>query len=319
MKNSRILVVGYNAWDVLAPLPEVPPPDSKYEVEAIHSCGGGPGATAAFALAGLGDRVRLVTALAGDAAGRDQRAELEAAGVDLASSPVFPDALSPRALILVDPADGCRRILWTRGDLPALPPEAAPPGLLDDVDLLHCDSHEPGACIPLAREARRRGIPVVLDGGTARAGMSDLAPLCSDVISSRIFAPALTGRDDPGEALAGLLAMGPRRVAMTFGAAGCLARDAAGVFHVPAFAVAVRDTTGAGDAFHAGYSHALAAGLDFRECLRWGAAVAALGCRGWGGRSTLPDSAETIDLLRAGDVRAETPPDFVSPPEDPMC
>lgn len=316
---ATILVIGYNAWDVLAPVPRIPDPDSKFEVERIVSCGGGPGATAAFALARLGDRVRLATALAGDEAGERQRRELEAVGVDLGPSRVFPGASSPRALILVDPADGARRILWSRGDLPPLPASAARAEWLDGADLLFCDSHEPQLCAPLAREAGRRGLPVVLDGGTAREGMAELVPLCTDVVSSRIFAPALTGRDDPADALRALAAMGPRRVAMTFGEAGCLALDGGRTFHVPAFAVPVRDTTGAGDAFHAGYAHALAAGEEFRDCLRWGAAVAALGCRGWGGRETLPDAPAAADLLRRGRSRSEKPEAGPGPDPGPMC
>ncbi len=310
---TRILVVGYNAWDVITPLPEVPPADSKFEVETIRAGGGGPGATAAVALARLGCEVRLATALAGDDPGRMQRAELEAAGVDLSLSPVFARARTPRALILVDPADGSRRILWTRGGLPSLAPDIAGPDWLDGIDLLYCDSHEPALCLRLAAAARERDLPVVLDAGTARAGMSELTPLCTDVISSEIFAPALTGVADPPGALRALAALGPRRVGMTFGAAGCVGLDEGGFLHVPAFAVPVVDTTGAGDAFHAGYAFGTAAGLDFEECLRRGAAVAALKCRRYGGRDGLPTLSELDELLRGGGSRPQSPPGWPFP------
>ena len=62
----------------------------------------------------------------------------------------------------------------------------------------------------------------------------------------------------------------------------------------------VKDTTGAGDAFHAGYAFALADGLEFRACLDWGSAVAGLKCRDWGGRRGLPYLQEVLRLIETG-------------------
>ena len=68
------------------------------------------------------------------------------------------------------------------------------------------------------------------------------------------------------------------------------------IFRVPAFSVPVVDTTGAGDAFHAGAAFALASGRPWADSLRWGAAVAALKCREAGARGGLPTAAETAAL-----------------------
>ncbi len=302
----RILVIGYNAWDDLVAAPAGLPRDGKVEAAAIVMSGGGPAANAACALARLGARVRLVTPLADDLPGRMQRGELEAAGVDCSLSPTRAGCGSPRAVILVAPG-GERTILWRRGDLPPLAAGEVRAEWVADADLLLCDSHEPAAAAVLARAARRRGVPVVLDGGTARAGMAGLVPLCTDVLSSTIFAPALTGERDPAGALRALRRLGPERVAMTFGPAGCLALEGDAVVHVPAFRVDAVDTTGAGDAFHGGYAHARARGLGWRECLEYGSAVAALACRALGGRAGLPTPLEVEALLRGGARRSERP------------
>lgn len=307
-----LLVVGYNAWDVLAPLPASIPRDAKLETPGLTMGGGGPAATAAVALARLGARVRLVTPLADDLAGRLQRLELAGAGVDLAFSPLRPGAASPLAVSLID-ADGSRSILWCRGDLEPLAVAEIDADWLDGSDVLLCDSHEPAAASALARAARSRGIPVVLDGGSVRPGLSELVALCDDVIASATFAPALTGESDPGDALRALARRGPARVATTFGAAGCLRLVDGVVEHRPAFAVPVVDTTGAGDAFHAGYAFARGLGRDFDTCLAWGAAVAAHGCRALGGRAGLPTRAEVEALLRDGRPRSERPVWRVSP------
>ena len=297
---GRILVLGYNAWDVNLSVDGFPPLDSKVAVDDIRVGGGGPGATAAVALARLGARVRLVTRFGDDLPGEFQQCELRAAGVDISASEVVAGHRSPLAVIMVHPQTGQRTIFWSRGDLPPLPPEAAVTGWLDDADLFYTDGHENAAALVLAAEARRRGIPVVMDAGSVRPGAAELVAEVSDLISSEVFAPALTGCPAAPAALRAVRLRGPRHVAMTFGAGGVLGLVDDQVCHVPAFAVPVVDTTGAGDAFHAGYALARSAGRDFAACLEYGCAVAALKCTDYGGRRGLPDAAAVAELLATG-------------------
>ena len=293
----HILVVGYNAFDVTVPVDGEVTPDAKHEVPFIRLGGGGPGATAAVALAQLGARVTLVTALTDDFAGKQQRRELEEAGVDVSLCPVFKGQQSAMAVILVDARKRQRTIFWSRGKLPQLDPDLVDPSWLDGVDLLYHDGHEPFLVGPLAQQARRWGMPVVMDAGGVRHGSSDLVRLSTDVVSSQFFAPELTGTDNPEQALRSLAQLGPERVAMTFGERGLLALVDDQAQAVPAYDLPVVDTTGAGDVFHAAYAFALAHGRDFVHCLRFGAAAAVLKCRTWGGRPGMPTLAEVDGVL----------------------
>jgi ribokinase len=251
--------------------------------------------------------VRLVTPLTDDLPGRCQRDELLAAGVDLGLSPEYFGHQSAKAVILVHPETEERTIYWSRGDLPHISANEVDPAWLDQTDLLYLDGHEPEAALALAPQARRLGLPVVLDAGTVRTGSHQLVSICSDVMGSRRFAPDLTGEEDPFAALQLLKEMGPSRVGMTFGKGGVLGLDDEAPVAIPAYDVPVVDTTGAGDAFHAGYALALAHGQDFPTCLRWGAGVAALKCRSWGGRQALPDLPGLTAFLAQASIRPLAP------------
>ena len=68
---------------------------------------------------------------------------------------------------------------------------------------------------------------------------------------------------------------------------------------MPAFPIAVVDTTGAGDSFDAGYLDAFLRGAAPRECLRRASACGALSTRGSGGTATQASREEVDAFLRA--------------------
>jgi sulfofructose kinase len=70
--------------------------------------------------------------------------------------------------------------------------------------------------------------------------------------------------------------------------------DGEGYFELPAFSVAVQDTTGAGDVFHGAYLAMLSRGMDTRQAALYAAATSAIKCTRVGGRAALPDF-ETLD------------------------
>ncbi len=297
--SPRILVIGYNAFDITLPFDHYPELDSKTEVPFIRLAGGGPGATAAVAMSRLGAKVHLVTPLTDDPGGLTQKMELLQAGVDLTGSPVLKGQECAKAVILARPGSGERTIFWSRGDLPRLKEGHWQDSWLDGVDLLYLDGHEPDISLMACRQARHQQVPVVLDAGSVRDGSHELVALCTDVISSANFATDLAQVDDPLLALRRLKERGPMRVAMTFGPEGILAL-ADDFFAVPSFQVETVDTTGAGDVFHAGYAFSMARGGAFAANLEFGAAVATIKCAHWGGRGGLPDLPQVVQMLENG-------------------
>jgi sulfofructose kinase len=148
-------------------------------------------------------------------------------------------------------------------------------------------------------QARKDRVPTLLDAVLgAREALPGLLQLTDYAIFSgpalRDLIPAAA---DDAERLAQALAMGPRHAGVTLGGEGYLWRELAGGTptapeRVPAFRIAVTDTTGAGDAFHGTFALMLAEGRPVAACARLAAAAAALKCTRLGSRAGLPLRAE---------------------------
>ena len=95
----------------------------------------------------------------------------------------------------------------------------------------------------------------------------------------------------------GLLTRGDQRAIVTLGAQGAQIVSADESATIPAFAVDVVDTTGAGDAFNAGLAVALAEGKPLAEAARFANATAALCVTKPGTARSTPYRAEVEDLL----------------------
>ena len=87
--------------------------------------------------------------------------------------------------------------------------------------------------------------------------------------------------------------------AATLGVGGVIAWDGNELMKVAAYQVAARDTTGAGDVFHAGFIYGLAKALPLRRTLEFASAAAALNCRALGARG-IARVEEIEELMRTG-------------------
>ena len=80
---------------------------------------------------------------------------------------------------------------------------------------------------------------------------------------------------------------------------GSLAVKNGKLYQVNPFAVQVRDTTGAGDSFNAGFVYGFLMDKDTEECLRLGNACGALSVTALGGNSAFPARKYLDDFLSA--------------------
>ena len=240
---------------------------------------GGSPANVALGLARLGRSTRLLTRIGDDARGQQIRHHLESSAVGLLPGSVT-HAVTSTATALIDEHGVASYVFDLDWELPTGVDLGAyralhtgsiaaflPPGGDEVVDLVeHAAGRLTVSYDPNARP-RLMGEP-----HAARARVERIVALCDLVKVSDEDLAWLTPGRDVAQVAADWLAAGPGIVVVTLGSGGSLAVCSAGRVDVPAPAVEVVDTVGAGDSFMSGLlDHLAGAGLlgaDRRQALR---------------------------------------------------
>jgi len=291
---------GLNAVDHLIVVPEYPEFDTKLRFTEHQQSAGGQTATAMVALQRLGMKTAYAGRFGSDDAGIFGRESVAREGVNLDYAETIEGATNQLAFIIIDSRTGERTIIWDRDERLSYRVEEAPTELASRGRVLHLDAHDPPACAAIARPARDAGAIVTADIDNVYEGVQDLLPLIDVLITSSEFPNRLTGITDLPTSLIELKnRYGCPIVGATLGARGALVYYEGEFFESPSFPVpgGCRDTTGAGDAFHAGFIYAMLLGEDLEGCMMTANAVAALKCRELGGRTALPDQKELRKFL----------------------
>lgn len=301
--------VGLNATDTLIRLTQFPARGSKTEYSNASIMPGGQAATTVIACQMWGLSTRYIGKLGDDGAGNLHRQEFARAGVD-AQIIMVPNAASPQSLILVDEG-GERTVLCRRDERLLLQPADLCREWIVNARALHVDGFETAAATQAAQWARAAGIPVVADLDETYPGVEDLIANVDYLIVSRDFPARLTGERNLEQALR--LIKRRFRCALTsatLGADGVVAWDGRRFHHNAAYQVAVTDTTGAGDIFHAGFIYGFLQDWPLERQLDFACAAAALNCTCSGARGGITN-VEAVEKLMAA-----TPHYAVAPAAD---
>jgi sulfofructose kinase len=293
---SRIFCVGFAAHDFIFGLPTIPTEPTKHRATSFATAGGGNAATAAVAAVRLGAHTRLATRIGDDAIGAAMMAEFDAYGVDASPSRRMHGCVSPLSAILVDAA-GERLIVnyvdpklsndpsWL-GDLPG------------DVDAALGDVRWPEGSAHVLAQAKRRGLPAILDGDLPGCPPETLAAASLVAFSAGGLAKTV-GVADIALGLEAAERMVEGVVMATDGARGVYWREDGRLRHQPAFSVVAVDTLGAGDVFHGALAVALAERMSLEQAARFACAAAGLKTTRFGGRAGAPSRGEVEALLRS--------------------
>jgi sugar/nucleoside kinase (ribokinase family) len=272
-RPSGILVIGDVMIDLLV-RPEGPLAVGTDRRASIVARPGGSAANQAAWLAHFGIAVSFVGRV-GAADHAAQTAAFRACGVEphLAAD---TERESGRLIAIIDPS-GERSFLTDRGANDGLGEEDIPDALIAGADLIHLSGYSFVAASPrsaVRRVVARAGdIPVSVDPASAEF-LREMGPanFLAWTRGAQICFPnsdeaaMLTGTEDHAEQLA-VLAQHYPLVVVKRGAEGCEAAAGAERWRAAAPTVTAIDTTGAGDAFVAGFLAARLAGAGIEECL----------------------------------------------------
>jgi sugar/nucleoside kinase (ribokinase family) len=244
-----ICVVGDAHLDVVVRMSGPLTEETDTPAETCVSVGGQAANVAAWVSA-LGGQSRLIAARGSDLGAELVSAELARRGVELVG-PIVPGATG--VVVSLSTGGRQRSMLTDRGVGTALAADTVRSGWLDGCEWLHLSgyalAHEPmrSAAVTVAREAIRRSMRLAVDlsstGMIEAYGVASFRDLIRSICPDAVFGTeaemALLGDGAPGRA----------ELIVKLGAQGVRVAGK----HFPAPPTAPVDSTGAGDAFAAGY------------------------------------------------------------------
>lgn len=293
---KKIMIVGNTGLDILYQVPRLPEPHEKLSTDDMTVSGGGSPANAAYWLARLGHEVHFATVVGTDPLSRFALDDLASAGVDVSPAMRHPDGGLSVASIFSTGADKsmiCGRQLahgrlWQE--------------LIARIDFSPFEhAHIAPAMFPLLFAQGRRedlsGLTVSTDlnGSYAPEFLAGL-DLC---FTNHDELTRATAGIPAGDLLARDLADRDYHLVVTRGGQDVTSYRPGVETRVAPEPANIRDRSGGGDGFCAGYLHAYLEKASDEEAIESGLAMARAVFSGVGCRSETPLVQETLNRLSA--------------------
>src|SRR5882757_8575411 len=295
----RILCIGMPVRDLTFRVQGLPARGFKENASHFDEICGGNALNGAIGIARLGGRASICGPM-GDARETTSRyifEKMAEEGIDTKHIVRMPGLVTPISNIMIDPS-GERTIVTFRD--PELWKVHLPDTdeLLEDCSAILTENRCAEFCTELCAEARRRGIPVIVDVDRTMSMREGLLTASSHLVFSSEALQSTASVADDGEALKKIAKLTPSFLAGTRGAQGTIWLDEGQTLRqTSAFPVHTVDTLGAGDVFHGAFALAITENQNLPEALRFASAAAALKCTRFGGAFAAPQRAEVAALL----------------------
>lgn len=294
----EVLVIGRSCVDYVAVVPQYPAEDTKIACEKRLIEAGGQGGTAVCCITRLGGEAAYIGRLGTDEPGRFCLQRFKDFNVDTRFVHMVDGGCTPVAYILVSATSGKRTIIYEKNQLPPLSARDIPIGLLRDSRVVLLDPE--ATCLAAYFQSLTADRPVIVyDCERWRHGVTDMMQIAD------YFVPSADFLSDPNVHLQGsrfesrLMSLN-RKVAgqliITRGVQGAYFFRDRNLYQVPAPPITTRDSTGAGDNFHAAFALAVSRRQLLPEAVKFAVAVASLSCRAYGGRDGIPTIEEANEV-----------------------
>ncbi|MDD2666405.1 MAG: carbohydrate kinase family protein [Methanocellales archaeon] len=306
----KIAAIGDVNVDLIASVKCLPKKGKQVITNDFEIHCGGCAANFAFACTKLGAEVKLFGKLGDDLFGRHIRATLEENRVDVSNVSLSDSNEKTGSTVAI--VQGSERSFITHRGTNATFSVSDVDCKKLKVDLVHLPSffllealqHDYGKIISSVDGLKS------IDPGWDPFGwgpeklrqLKDILPNMDIFFSNLDEARRITGKREPHQIIEKLLKLGIKVIALKMGEMGSMVSDGKKAKRLAAFDVNTVDTTGAGDAFDAGFVIAYLSGKELIECAIFANATAALSIEGigWSTYSTLEN---VNDFLRSHKVK----------------
>ncbi len=293
-RRSRLLVLGNAGLDISLALPRLPRPGETLVGARRGTEPGGKGLNQAVVACRTGlVPVEFLAPLGDDSEGERVAAVLRGENFAALHLP-RPGPATDCSVLMVLPngensivtAGACAEALTVADAVAAVPSDG---WLLIQGNLISATT------MAVCRAAQSRGVTIMANTAPLPWDFRPVLPFCAVVVANAEEAEALTGCTGPVAAV-GLRRAGAGVAIVTLGAAGCVVAVDGDVRALPAPAVRMVDSTGAGDTFCGVLAAGLAAGRALEPAIAGAQRAAALSVQRPGCFAALPSAAELAGL-----------------------
>ena len=298
-------VVGFGALNVdkLFKVNRIVGAEEESFIENQSETCGGSAANTVVGLARLGCKVGFVGKVGSDREGDMQLSEFKREDVDVSGVIRAQSGKSGSVMGFVD-RKGARALYINSGVNDTITPDEIKTEYISQAKFLHLTSFVGEKSFQTQQkllETLPKTVKISFDPGSlyAQKGFAVIEPM---IRNSHVFMPnaveleQLTGEEDYRKAADYMISMGVKIVAVKLGAKGCYVTNGQEKLTVAPFKVKAIDTTGAGDAFDAGFLYGLIHDKSLYECGQLGNYVASRSVMAMGARAGLP-YAKDLDLI----------------------
>ena len=294
---TRFDVVGFGALnvDLLFKVNRLARAEEESFIQDYTEACGGSAANTTVGLARLGCKVGFIGKVASDREGKLQLDCFSAEGVDTNGIIKAEQGKSGAVLGFVD-KKGARALYINSGVNDTIKFEEIKPDYASQAKFLHLTSFVGEKSLQTQKQLLTTlpsDVKVSFDPGAvyAQKGYSAIEPIIKKtyvLMPNSFELEQLTGESDYCKGADFMIGRGVKIVAVKLGSAGCYVTDGRERLRIEPFKVKVVDTTGAGDAFCAGFLYGLIKNKSLSECGRLANFVASRCIMEMGARAGLP-------------------------------
>ena len=306
----KIVSMGVHILDVLGRhVSEIPPGQNIALIDEIRITAAGTAAGTAVDMAKLGCKVVAVGAAGDDEMGNVLLGIMNRYGIDTSYMKRKKGVQTSGTMLPIRP-NGERPALHVMGTNATFCFEDVPQDVVRNADFVHIggfylmpkfDGEDTVKTLKIAREGKAITTMDIL--GIKQDNMAEkilpTMPYLDYFMPNLEEAQMITGLTDLDELCDFFLSAGAKHVVLKMGARGSLIKDKAGLrLRIPAFKVAVVDTTGCGDAWTGGFIAGLSRGMTIEEAAQLASACGSLVATGLGSDAGIIDFDSTMKFVQ---------------------